>query len=325
MPTVQMRKMTTITQKRIFCPLCGGRRPNVQVYFDHGHCFKCGKSFRGKDFQDLLRGAGQDVDRLLSSSTDNAAALRIPVLSGEQKAEVLSAFASVLPMASDMPEALRYFEGRGIEGDTIREMRIRYVQPGTFRPVMAHLGFEFGVERLISSGLVRLDARGKPRSVFHCWYKSGVDSILFPYLSGDRVIYIKGRSLLSKQASETRGVPRYLNISGTLPLPYNANALQGDIGDIFICEGEVDTLTLLGHGYSSVGIPSAGGFKRSWTSLFKNCKRVLLALDSDEAGQRGAERIATFFADAGMDTPLRLPIPSDSDINSLLIDNELRG
>ncbi|MCL2206861.1 MAG: toprim domain-containing protein [Fibromonadales bacterium] len=112
--------------------------------------------------------------------------------------------------------------------------------------------------------------------------------------------------------------PKELNFQGTIPFPYNKSALDGKPGTVYLCEGPIDTLTLLQRGFCAVGIPGANTFKPEWTELFKN-KNVVLCLDNDNAGRAGEERISALLKEAGLDVRSFGLLPEGEDINSWFI------
>jgi DNA primase len=72
---------------------------------------------------------------------------------------------------------------------------------------------------------------------------------------------------------------------------YNAECLKG-ARRVFICEGEIDALSLVQRGYSAVSSTSgAGTFLLSWTVHFLHAALLYLCYDSDEPGRKGAEAI----------------------------------
>lgn len=70
-----------------------------------------------------------------------------------------------------------------------------------------------------------------------------------------------------------------------------------DAQRVFVTEGESDAITLLDAGMEEragvavVAMPSAGTFNPEWAELFTG-KDVFLCLDMDEAGRKGAKRVA---------------------------------
>ncbi len=78
--------------------------------------------------------------------------------------------------------------------------------------------------------------------------------------------------------------------SGTELCPYLLQNVEG-IDEVFITEGEIDTLTLLSNGICAIGMPSATTFKEEWIGYFKNIKKVTICFDNDEGGRSGTKRI----------------------------------
>ena len=143
---------------------------------------------------------------------------------------------------------------------------------------------EFGVEILQHVGL--FNEKGNLRYYRH--------PLIFPYLdAGRRSFYFQARAI----DPETK--PKELCLRGTVPYPYNLPALDQKPGWIYLCEGVVDTLTMIGQKMNAVGIPGVRSFKVSWIPLFKN-KNVVLCLDRDEAGRSGMEYIGNLFSQNGI-------------------------
>lgn len=68
---------------------------------------------------------------------------------------------------------------------------------------------------------------------------------------------------------------------------------------IIICEGEFDRLVLEGRGFAAVtSTGGAGTFRPEWAEALKEIPRVYVCFDRDEAGQRGAERVARLIPHA---------------------------
>lgn len=120
--------------------------------------------------------------------------------------------------------------------------------------------------------------------------------LIFPYLDSQ-----KRASHFQARALERSTEPKELHLRGTVPFPYNVSALNQKMGWIYLCEGVVDTLTMLQQNIDAVGIPGVRSFKADWVPLFKN-KNVVLCLDHDEAGRKGMEYLQEVFGNAGIRT-----------------------
>lgn len=120
--------------------------------------------------------------------------------------------------------------------------------------------------------------------------------LVFPYLDT-----LRRASHFQARAIDSSVEPKELHLKGSVPFPYNMQALDQKNGWIYLCEGVIDTLTLLQQGLQAVGIPGVRCFKVQWLPLFKN-KNVVLCLDHDDAGRRGMEYLQEVFSNAGIRT-----------------------
>ncbi len=144
------------------------------------------------------------------------------------------------------------------------------------------------------------------------YLRYGRHPLIIPYVDEmHRPFFFQARAI------DKNIVPKELNFQGTIPFPYNKEALDGKHGIIYLCEGAIDTLTLLGHGFNAVGIPGSNSFKPEWVSLFNN-KKVILCLDNDSAGRAGEERISALLKEAGLETRSFGLLPEGKDINAWL-------
>lgn len=104
------------------------------------------------------------------------------------------------------------------------------------------------------------------------------------------------------------GNPKYASPKGSVAHLYNPEMVGPDVGEVWIAEGEFDTLSLLVAGVSAVGIAGANNFKPEWCLLFEGA-RVILALDPDEAGRRAMDEIAGWFYRRGTTVEVFDPSP----------------
>lgn len=137
--------------------------------------------------------------------------------------------------------------------------------------------------------------------------------IVFPYLNSGKATYIKG-SAIEKDADGKR---HHENIGGTIPGLYNETALK-DTREVFLCEGETDTITLAQEGFASVGAPGVQGFKRQWTQKLKG-KKVFIVWDNDGPGTEEARRLSNLLMEEGIERYL-LSLPEGiKDVNDLYL------
>lgn len=94
--------------------------------------------------------------------------------------------------------------------------------------------------------------------------------------------------------------PKYWYSKGGYVAIYNPKALEYPNDELIIyCEGELDCLAIesLGiHACTSTG--GASSFQEGWTILFKDKTNVIICLDNDEAGVKGAIKIQQYIPQA---------------------------
>ncbi|MCR5029776.1 MAG: toprim domain-containing protein [Fibrobacter sp.] len=197
------------------------------------------------------------------------------------RAKIILAFFEMLSPVEGSPAA-PWLVKRRIFKKTWEKMRLRVITD--YDRVNRSLLDQFGLEVLQKAGL--FNDKGNLR-----YYKH---RLLFPYLD-KKVIprYFQARSI------EPDTQPKELNLRGQVPFPFHVSLLDGEPGWIYLCEGCVDTLTLIDRGFPAVGIPGVKSFKPEWANLFKN-KNVIVCLDQDEAGRAGARVVVDLLQKAGV-------------------------
>jgi DNA primase len=93
---------------------------------------------------------------------------------------------------------------------------------------------------------------------------------------------------------------------------------------VFLTEGEFDAMILTSLGYSAVGVPGATSFKREWRFLFRDCDRVTICFDADEAGEKGGNRVMAWIGDV-CDDVRRLELPPGMDVTEAALAGKLEG
>jgi len=90
------------------------------------------------------------------------------------------------------------------------------------------------------------------------------------------------------------GVPKYQSPKGVESHLYNPLGLGPHSPEVWIAEGEFDTLSLVTVGAPAVGILGTGNFRRVWSLLYGRA-RIVLALDPDSAGRTQADKMAQLW------------------------------
>ena len=150
-------------------------------------------------------------------------------------------------------------------------------------------------------------------SSFYVFGKANLPVLVFPYLRAGRPVFLKVRSLQSKDEADRAKIPRFLNTGGAVPCLWNHDAIQ-DADQILICEGEIDALSSIMAGHPAVGLPGWTHWKDAWIDAFSG-KDVVLVMDADAAGDKGALSIAKSFIRAGQPSPRQMLLPAGMDLN----------
>lgn len=157
-----------------------------------------------------------------------------------------------------------YLEDRGLEEATIVQARLGYAD-GNLGAHLLQRGYT--PEEIKETGLIRKDGSD--------YFK---DEIIFPCLQYGRAMQLRG-----KKTQGMKGVPTIL---------YNSDSIIGE-DTVYICEGEMDTLTLQQMGFNTIGVPGVHNWKDEWTEEIDEAKRVYIVFDQDKAGISGAEKTAS--------------------------------
>lgn len=110
---------------------------------------------------------------------------------------------------------------------------------------------------------------------------------------------------LAKDPQDKSASPKMLTTLGAQAELYGWEWLAQQPEEIIICEGEFDRLVLESSGFAAVtSTGGAGTFRPEWGEAFRAIPKVYLCFDRDEAGHRGAERVARLIPRARI---VRLP------------------
>lgn len=99
------------------------------------------------------------------------------------------------------------------------------------------------------------------------------------HVCNDTVLYIgkDGKPRKCKKYRAPDGMERTL---------YNVMDFRKDTDTIYICEGEIDALTLSTCGFAAVAVPGVHQWKDHFTRCFIEYPKVFVVADGDEAGYR---------------------------------------
>lgn len=196
------------------------------------------------------------------------------------------------------PSALRYLESRGlIHPELVSAFQIGYADGSLLSAVPAYPSKE-GIEMRR-----RLTACGMLRHKNNLYREHMKGRIVVPVTDADGVI----RQMYGRAVHQTSNIAHLY-----LPFPkecvFNPRAFISET--LIICESIFDALSFwvtdvrnVTCTYSATDIPPA-----FMDTVEKgNVRRVIIAFDTDDAGQRGAEKLAALLADIGVETSRMIP------------------
>jgi DNA primase catalytic core len=206
----------------------------------------------------------------------------------------------------ESPEALAYLESRGLtSSEMIDRFRLGYAN--------RTLGLRLPARNRQAGEELRgrLERLGVLRESGHEHLAGSLVIPLFDETGG--VVGMYGRKIRSDLKA---GTPLHLYLPGSHRGVWNWEALKAT-RTVILCEALIDALTFWCAGFRNV--TSAYGIEGFTPELLEVFKRhgvaeALIAFDRDEAGDRGAEKVAAELVDVGV-TCYRVQFPKGMDAN----------
>jgi DNA primase catalytic core len=284
------------------------------------HCFGCGVGGgpidwvikrQGVSFRhavELLRADVGLVDAgLAEPGARRRAKLPAPVAldAGEQELldQVIGYYHETLLAA---PEALAYLERRGIASrELIEQHRLGFAN--------RTLGLRLPATQIKAGAEVRsrLQKIGLIRESGHEHFNGSLVVPVFD--AAGHVVEVYGRKLLDNLRA---GTPLHLYLPGPHRGVWNERSLVGQ-SEVILTEALIDAMTFWCAGYRNVTAAyGVEGLTDDHLVAFKRCgvRRVLIAFDRDDAGERGAQKAAERLMAEGLEC-YRVQFPKGMDAN----------
>ncbi|MBP9229539.1 MAG: toprim domain-containing protein [Azonexus sp.] len=286
------------------------------------HCFGCGIGGgpidwvikkNGVSFRHAVELLREGISSLAAGSDKGAVkrtsvrALPAPVAVDADDRQLLDdTIAYYHERLKQTPEALAYLQSRGLTHPDLID---------TFKLGLADrsLGLRLPEKNRKAGADIRarLQAIGILRESGHEHFNG---SLVVPILDeAGHVVEAYGRKLRDDLRP---GTPKHLYLPGPHAGIFNRAALLAS-KEIILCEALIDAMTFWCAGYRNVtSAYGVEGFTDEMLAAFKQhgTERVLIAYDRDEAGERGAEKVAERLLAAGLDC-FRIQFPKGMDAN----------
>ncbi len=305
------------------CPFHSEKSPSFTVYPKTAsfYCFGCGiggdavtfvKQIEHLDYPDALDFLAKRAGITIVDS-DPSQARQERKFSRERmfKMNVDAAnffHKSLFENTPDAKEALTYFtEKRGLSITTIRHFGLGFA-PNSFDALSKHMrALGYSYDELVAGFLCGRSEKGT-------YYDAFRKRVMFPIIDvAGNVIAFGGRAM----DNETK--PKYKNSSDTPVYKktrhvYALNFARHTCGEtLILCEGYMDVIALHSAGFTNAIATLGTAITSEQARLMRNyTKKVVICYDSDEAGQKAANKALRIIGDVGLDVRVMV-VPGSKD------------
>jgi len=305
---------------KICCPFHNDKTPSLKISTQKNvyHCFGCdakgtvidwvmqtqGVSFRHA-CEILADGAGMSLTKEVVKH-NTVQKLASPIASQSDNQTILNQVINYYHQTlKQSPEALKYLQSRGLDNSEVID---------TFKLGYANrtLGLRIPAKTRIEGKKIRtqLQEIGIYRTSGHEHFNG---SIIVPIFDNGNVVEVYARKI---RDDLRKGTPKHLYLPDAHKGVFNSKCLQSS-DEIILCESLIDALTFWNYGFRNVTTSyGTSGFTSELLEAFKqnNIKRVLIAYDRDEAGNKAAKEISAKLNKEKIDT-YRILFPKNMDAN----------
>jgi len=181
-------------------------------------------------------------------------------------------------------------QSRGLTDKTIKKFGIFSIKD--YKKTKEFLLSKFSLERLKEIALI--DSKNR--------FSFTKNKIVIPVIEDGKIIAIRGR-YFSRGISDpdilshkTFSYPKYKSTAGVADRLFNSDILKtlkkGE--QVFLAEGEFDTMILDQHGYNAVGVLGVSNYSED-TIKRLNDFDLQICFDNDEQGKKEADKVARIF------------------------------
>ena len=287
------------------CPFHSEKTPSFSVSQDKQiyHCFGCGKGGGAINFiMEIENLSFPDAVRFLAKR----AGLTIPEEGGEsvssgRRTRMLelnrdaARFFYELLKKPEGKTAVDYISRRGISAAMLKKFGLGFAPDSWNALTDAMTGLGYSVSELLDTGLVKRAQGGKGV------YDTFRGRIMFPVIDvRGSIIGFSGRIISS-------GEPKYLNSSDSIVFSKSRNlfalnfAKKTKEGMLILVEGNIDVISLHQAGFDSAVASLGTALSPEQARLMaRYTKNVVIAYDSDSAGEKAAKRAIDILEKTGL-------------------------
>lgn len=142
-------------------------------------------------------------------------------------------------------------------------------------------------------------------SRFHIGYDPKTNSLTFPVFNEGKLVFIVRRNVDHK----------YFNMPKLNPKPIWGLDDVKDSEEVIVCESVINALTCYVYGKQAIALLGTGTSDQLEKLKSLKARKLILALDGDEAGRRGTRKILNSLRDLKLVSVME--IPEGKDVNDL--------
>lgn len=298
------------------CPFHSEKSPSFTVFDDHFYCFGCGAG--GDVITFVMKAENLDYVGALEFLARRAG-ITIPIddardrESGMRRTRVLEMNREAAKFFHEQlkndKNALEYLTKRGLSGSVIKHFGLGFA-PASFGVLTDHMHKLGYTDEELQTGFLAGKSQKTGRA-----YDYFRNRVIFPIINtAGEVIAFGGRVMDDSK-------PKYLNTSDTPAFKKSKNLFALNYAknhcaeQLILCEGYMDVIALHAQGFQNAVATLGTALTSEQARLMKKyTKTVLISYDSDEAGQRAANKAFALLGEAGLETRiLRMEGAKDPD------------
>ncbi|WP_255910475.1 DNA primase [Ruminococcus sp. zg-924] len=310
------------------CPFHGEKTPSFNIYPENGsfYCFGCGaggdvitfvRRIENLDYIEAVKFLAQRAGMEMPESSYDKSMSDLRRRVYEANREAGRFYYSMLYTAAGKA-GLDYLRGRGLSEKTIKHFGLGFSPDNRFALVDYLRAKGFKPQELVAANLVYQNNNGNLSDRFY-------NRVMFPIIDlRGNVIAFGGRIMTDQK-------PKYLNTSDT-PVFKKSNSLfalnfakNDGKRSLILCEGYMDVIALHQAGFTTAVATLGTALTQEQAMLMKRyADTVYICYDSDEAGQKAAQRAIGFLRNAGIDIRV-IAVPGAKDPDEFIRENGAKG
>jgi len=288
------------------CPFHNERTPSFTVFPDTAsyYCFGCGEG--GDVITFTMKYKNLDYREAVYELADRAG-LRVPEDrqvsdEGRKRRERLLEMHKIAAkhFYNNLKEqgnpCLEYVKSRGLDSGSVTRYGLGYAKDSFDDLKNVLLKHKFSLAEMYAAGLV---AKSQKNGSYYDKFR---DRLMFPVIDlRGNVVAFSGRALKSEST------PKYMNSPET-DIYHKGNIVFGLSvakdkcdGTLILCEGNIDVVMLSQAGFKNAVAPLGTAFTVEQARILaKYAKTVIIAFDSDSAGQKATAKAIDFLKSQGV-------------------------